>query len=125
MIEFKNVSKTYPNGTVALRNINLTIADGEFTFIVGHSGAGKTTMTKLLLREECITSGSLKVNNYKLEKIRQSKVPYLRREMGVVFQDFRLFNNMTVYENVAFAMRVIGEPNRIIRKRVPYFFKLS
>ncbi|HBL85354.1 MAG: cell division ATP-binding protein FtsE [Clostridiales bacterium GWF2_38_85] len=124
MIEFKNVSKTYPNGTVALRNINLTIADGEFTFIVGHSGAGKTTMTKLLLREECITSGSLKVNNYKLEKIRQSKVPYLRREMGVVFQDFRLFNNMTVYENVAFAMRVIGEPNRIIRKRVPYFLNL-
>ena len=124
MIEFKNVSKTYPNGTVALKNVNLTIADGEFVFIVGHSGAGKTTLTKLLMREECITSGSLRVNNYKLEKLRRSKVPYLRREMGVVFQDFRLFDNMTVYENVAFAMRVIGESNRAIKKRVPYLLNL-
>ena len=124
MIEFKNVSKTYPNGTVALKNINLTIADGEFVFIVGHSGAGKTTLTKLLMREECISSGSLRVNNYRLEKLRRSKVPYLRREMGVVFQDFRLFDNMTVFENVAFAMRVIGESNRAIKKRVPYLLNL-
>lgn len=124
MIEFKNVSKTYPNGTVALKNINMTINDGEFVFIVGHSGAGKTTLTKLLMREECITSGSLRVNNYKLEKMRRRKVPYLRREMGVVFQDFRLFDNMTVFENVAFAMRVIGESNRAINKRVPYLLNL-
>lgn len=124
MIEFKNVSKTYPNGTVALKNVNLTIADGEFVFIVGHSGAGKTTLTKLLMREECITSGSLRVNNFKLEKLRRSKVPYLRREMGVVFQDFRLFDNMTVFENVAFAMRVTGESNRAIKKRVPYLLNL-
>ena len=132
MIEFKDVNKVYPNGTVALDGVNLKIADGEFVFIVGESGAGKTTLMKLLLREEKITSGSLIVRServldngrnqssvYDLSKIRNYKVPYYRRELGVVFQDFRLFPNKTVFENVAFAMQVVGESSRVIRRRVP------
>lgn len=119
MIEFKNVKKIYPNGTVALDNVNLRINDGEFVFIVGASGAGKTTLMKLLLREEKLTSGSLTVDEFDLKKLSNFKVPYYRRQLGVVFQDFRLFPNKTVYENVAFAMRVIGEPAKIIRRRVP------
>lgn len=136
MIEFRDVKKVYPNGTVALDGINLKIADGEFVFIVGESGAGKTTLMKLLLREEKATSGSLivrcekqiedKKNGvkklpvlYNLSKISNFKVPYYRRELGVVFQDFRLFPNKTVFENVAFAMQVVGESNRIIKLRVP------
>ena len=124
MIEFKNVSMTYPNGTVALNDVSLTISDGEFVFIVGHAGAGKTTLTKLLMREERITSGSLIVNNFRLEKLPQRKVPHLRRTMGVVFQDFRLFDNMTVFENVAFAMHVVGDSISNIKKRVPYFLDI-
>ncbi|HPE94742.1 MAG TPA: cell division ATP-binding protein FtsE [Bacillota bacterium] len=124
MIQFKDVTMTYKNGTTALKNVNLTISDGEFVFIVGHSGAGKTTLTKLLMREERIKSGSLIVNDFKLEKLPQRKVPYLRRTMGVVFQDFRLFDNMTVYENVAFAMQVIGEKKKVIRERVHYFLEI-
>jgi cell division transport system ATP-binding protein len=124
MIEFINVSMVYPNGTVALKNVNLKIEDGEFVFIVGQSGAGKTTLTKLLLREEKISEGKLHVNGYCLERIRERKVPYLRRTMGVVFQDFRLFDNKTAYENVAFAMRVIGEKPSLIRKRVPFFLNV-
>jgi cell division transport system ATP-binding protein len=124
MIEFKNVSMVYSNNTVALKNVSLKIEDGEFVFIVGHSGAGKTTLTKLLLREEKVTSGKLHVNGYNLEKIRERKVPFLRRTMGFVFQDFRLFENKTVYENVAFAMRVIGESPSLIRKRVPFFLNV-
>lgn len=124
MIEFCDVSMVYPNGTTALKNVNIKIEDGEFVFIVGHSGAGKTTLTKLLLREEKISSGKLHVNGYKLEKIRERKIPYLRRTMGVVFQDFRLFDNKTAYENVAFAMRVIGEKSTLIRKRVPFFLNV-
>jgi len=132
MIEFRDVNKVYPNGTVALDGVNLKIADGEFVFIVGESGAGKTTLMKLLLREEKITSGSLIVrsdrmldngkhqsNVYDLAKIRNYKVPYYRRELGVVFQDFRLFPHKTVFENVAFAMQVVGESSRVIRRRVP------
>lgn len=119
MIELKNVTKSYPNGTVALNSVNLHIDDGEFVFIVGHSGAGKTTMMKLLLREERVTAGTLMVNDYDLSKISNFKVPYYRRQLGVVFQDFRLFPNKTVYENVAFAMQVIGTPNKVIKKRVP------
>ena len=124
MIEFKNVSMTYPNGTVALNDVSLTISYGEFVFIVGHAGAGKTTLTKLLMREERITSGSLIVNNFRLEKLPQRKVPHLRRTMGVVFQDFRLFDNMTVFENVAFAMHVVGDSISNIKKRVPYFLDI-
>lgn len=124
MIKLTDVTKTYPNGTQALKNVNLTIDDGQFVFIVGPNGAGKTTLTKLLLREEKCTSGKIEINGYDLNKIRSSKVPYLRRTMGFVFQDFRLFPKMTVFENVAFAMHVIGEPNRIIGKRVYKFLKL-
>ncbi len=119
MIEFRNVKKVYPNGTVALDNINLTVNDGEFLFVVGASGAGKTTLMKLLLREEKITSGKLMVDEFDLDKMPNYKVPYYRRQLGVVFQDFRLFPNKTVFENVAFAMRVIGEPGKVIRRRVP------
>ena len=119
MIEFKDVSKVYANGTVALENINLTIEDGEFVFIVGASGAGKTTLMKLLLREEKPTSGSLIVGDYDLVRIPNRKVPYYRRQLGMVFQDFRLFEKKTVFENVAFAMRVIGERSNVIKNRVP------
>ena len=131
MIEFKDVKKIYPNGTVALNGVDLKIADGEFVFIVGESGAGKTTLTKLLLREERITSGTLAVRvnrqvgektvlaEYDLKKLSNFKVPYYRRELGVVFQDFRLFPNKTVFENVAFAMQVVGESSKVIKRRVP------
>ena len=124
MIKLSNVTKTYDNGTQALKNVDLTIEDGEFVFIVGPNGAGKTTLTKLLLREEVPTSGKIEVNGYELTKIKNRKVPFLRRTMGFVFQDFRLFPHMTVFENVAFAMHVIGEPRRIIGKRVYKFLKL-
>lgn len=124
MIHFKNVSMAYPDGTVALKEINLHIDDGEFVFLVGHSGAGKTSLTKLLLCEERVSAGSLEVNGYRLDQIRSRKIPYLRRTMGIVFQDFKLFDKMTVYENVAFAMRVIGEKNATIRKRVPFFLNV-
>ena len=121
MIEFKNVSKTYDKKNYILKDVNLKIDDGEFVFIVGHSGAGKTTLTKLLLREEKISDGRLLINNFRLDKMRESKVPYLRRTMGIVFQDFRLFPKKTVYENVAFAMQVIGTPKKVIKKNVPIF----
>ena len=131
MIEFKDVKKIYPNGTVALNGVDLKIADGEFVFIVGESGAGKTTLTKLLLREERISSGTLAVRvskqigekttiaEYDLRKLSNFKVPYSRRELGVVFPDFRLFPNKTVFENVAFAMQVVGESSKVIKRRVP------
>ncbi len=124
MIEFKDVSFTYSNGVDALNNINLRINDGEFAFIVGNSGAGKSTVVKLLLREVAATSGSVFVNGYNLRKIRKSQVPKLRRTIGVVFQDFRLIPSMTVYDNVAFVLRVIDAPRRYIRKRVPYVINL-
>lgn len=119
MIEMKNVSKVYPNGTVALDKVNLRINDGEFVFVVGASGAGKSTLIKLLLREEKPSEGELFVDEYDLNRLTDKKVPYYRRKLGVVFQDFRLFPNMTVYENVAFAMRVIGETSKVIKRRVP------
>ncbi len=124
MIKLKNVTKTYPNGTQALHNVDLEIADGEFVFIVGPNGAGKTTLTKLLLHEEKATSGQIEVNGYNLNKIKTRKVPYLRRTLGIVFQDFRLFPNMTVFENVAFAMHVVGEGKKKTEKRVRTFLKL-
>lgn len=119
MITFKNVKKVYDNGTVALDTINMEVKDGEFVFIVGHSGAGKTTLMKLLLREEKPTSGTIIVGDHNLSRLSALRVPYYRRELGVVFQDFRLFPNKTVYENVAFAMRVVGTPAKIIKRRVP------
>jgi len=119
MIEFRNVKKHYPNGTVALDGVDLKVEDGEFVFIVGRSGAGKTTMMKLLLREEKASSGEIIVGDYNLSKLRNYKVPYYRRELGVVFQDFRLFKDKTVYENVSFAMQVVGTPTKLIKRRVP------
>ncbi|MBQ3081255.1 MAG: cell division ATP-binding protein FtsE [Clostridia bacterium] len=124
MIEFQDVSMVYSNGTVALNGVNLKIEDGEFVFIVGRSGAGKTTLTKLLMREEKVTSGTIRVDNFRLDKMPKRKVPHLRRTMGVVFQDFRLFPTKTVFENVAFAMRVAGEKRSNIEKRVPHFLNL-
>lgn len=121
MIEFKNVSKTYDNKEYVLKDVDLRIDDGEFVFIVGKSGSGKTTLTKLLMREEKVTDGRIIINGFRLDKMRNGKVPYLRREIGMVFQDFRLFPKKNVYENVAFAMQVIGAPSSSIKKRVPFF----
>lgn len=114
----------YPNGNEALKDVNLTISQGEFVFIVGKSGAGKTTLTKLLMCEERISSGSLRIGPYKLEKLPRRRIPFLRRKMGVVFQDFRLFDNRTAYDNIAFALRVTGESKRVIERRVPYFLNV-
>lgn len=119
MIELKNVVKTYSNGTTALNGVNLKIEDGEFVFVVGASGAGKSTLMKLLLREEKATSGKIVVDDTDLSKLSYFRVPHYRRKLGVVFQDFRLFPKKTVYENVAFAMQVVGTSSRKIKKRVP------
>lgn len=124
MIEFQNVSKTYANGTKALKNVNLKVEKGEFVFIVGSSGAGKSTFLKLIMGEEKANSGEVIVNGKKLSTLRNRDIPYLRRTMGIVFQDFRLIDTMTVYENVAFAMHVVGAPPKNIRKRVPYILGL-
>lgn len=124
MIEFKNVSKTYDNGTNALKNVSITINDGEFVFVVGSSGAGKSTFLKIIMREQVPNSGTVIINNYNLNKIKKRDIPKFRRTMGIVFQDFRLIPNMTVYDNVAFAMRVIGAKEKDIRKRVPYVLSL-
>lgn len=124
MIEFNGVSKTYENGTRALRDVNLTINKGDFVFIVGASGAGKSTFLKLIMREEKATSGQVIVNDFKLNKLKSKQIPQFRRTMGIVFQDFRLIPKMNVYDNVAFAMRVIGKSEREIKKRVPYILNL-
>ena len=124
MIDFENVSKTYPNGTHALSNVNLHIDKGEFVFIVGASGAGKSTFLKLIMREELPTSGEITINGNKLSKLKKRHVPYLRRHMGIVFQDFRLIEKMNVFNNVAFAMRAVGESTATIKKRVPYVLDL-
>ncbi len=124
MIEFKHVSKTYENGTNALKDVSITINDGEFVFIVGASGAGKSTFLKIIMREQVPNSGSVIINNYDLNKIKKRDIPKFRRTMGIVFQDFRLIPNMTVYDNVAFAMRVIGAKEKEISKRVPYVLSL-
>ena len=124
MIDLKEVTKTYETGTHALNGIDLHIDDGEFVFLVGQSGSGKSTIIKLLTGELRPTSGSILVNGYQLESIKHSSVPYLRRTLGVIFQDFRLIENKTVYENVAFAMRVIGAAPKEIKKRVPYVLEL-
>ena len=124
MIEFINVSKTYRTGTHALHNFSLNIDRGEFVFVVGPSGAGKSTFIKLMMREEKPTDGEIYVNGQNLVKMRRRKVPYFRRTLGVVFQDFRLIPYMNVYDNVAFAMRVTNVRRREIRERVPYILKL-
>ena len=127
MIEFEHVSKTYEthnDENVALDDINIQIEDGEFVFILGHSGAGKSTFLKLIQMEEKPTEGRVIINGQDLTKMKRRKVPYLRRQMGVVFQDFRLIPTMTVYENVAFAMRVTNIPTKKIKSRIPYVLSL-
>ncbi|MEG2720831.1 MAG: cell division ATP-binding protein FtsE [Oscillospiraceae bacterium] len=124
MIEFKNVSKTYDNGTQALKNVNIKINDGEFVFIVGSSGAGKSTFLKIIMREQVPNSGSVSINGFNLNEIKKKDIPKFRRTMGIVFQDFRLIPTMSVFDNVAFAMRVIGTKEKEIRKRVPYILSL-
>ena len=124
MIVFDRVSKVYPGGNTALKNVSLHIQKGEFVFVLGHSGAGKSTFLKLILREEKATSGRVFVNGKDLTRMKEREVPYLRRNMGVVFQDFRLIPSMTAYENVAFAMRVTNIPEKKIVTRVPYVFNL-
>lgn len=124
MIEFTDVVKTYTEGNKALNGVTMQIEDGEFVFLVGPSGSGKSTIIKLITGELRPTSGTVHVNGYSLERIRKREVPYLRRTVGVVFQDFRLIENKTVYENVAFAMRVIGAKEREIKERVPYVLQL-
>lgn len=124
MIHFENVSKVYPSGTKALDGFSLDIEDGEFVFVVGASGAGKSTFIKLITREEKATSGIITVNGKDLVRMKKRQVPYLRRTMGIVFQDFRLIPKMNVYDNTAFAMRVIGTPEKAVRKRVEYVLSL-
>ncbi len=124
MISFEGVRKVYPGGNVALQDVNLEIRRGEFVFVLGHSGAGKSTFLKLILREEVATNGRVTVGGRDLSRIRQRDIPYLRRGLGVVFQDFRLIPNMNAFENVAFAMRVTNIPEREIKKRVPYVLNL-
>ena len=124
MIEFLNVSKTYPNGTHALHDVSLNIEKGEFVFIVGASGAGKSTFLKLIMHEETPSSGEIIINGNKISKLKRRDIPYLRRHMGIVFQDFRLIEKMTVFDNVAFAMRAVGESTATIKKRVPYVLNL-
>ncbi|MBR4909737.1 MAG: cell division ATP-binding protein FtsE [Clostridia bacterium] len=118
VIEFKGVSKTYRSGTHALEDVNIRINKGEFAFVVGSSGAGKSTFMKLIMREEKANTGTIMVNGYNLTKMRRKYIPMLRRTMGIVFQDFRLIPKMNVFENVAFAMHVVGANNREIRKEV-------
>ena len=119
MIEFKNVSKKYGTGTVAVDNANFTIEKGEFAFLIGNSGSGKSTIIKMMLKEEEPSSGNIFINGRDITKIKPSKVPYLRRSMGIVFQDFRLLPDKTVYENVAFAMYVVRASQKHIRRQVP------
>jgi cell division transport system ATP-binding protein len=119
VVELRNVMKKYPNGTVALQDINLKVDKGEFIFLVGQSGSGKSTLVKLLLKEEDATEGEVFVNGYDVTAMDRTEVPYLRRSLGVVFQDFRLLPNKTVYENVAFAMLITEALPKEIRRQVP------
>lgn len=118
IIEFRGVSKTYQTGTHALEDVNIKINNGEFVFVVGSSGAGKSTFMKLIMREEKANTGKIVVNGFDLTRIKRKTVPMLRRTMGIVFQDFRLIPNMNVFDNVAFAMHVVGADPREIRKEV-------
>ena len=124
MIEFTDVVKSYSVGNRALKGVSMQIEDGEFAFLVGPSGSGKSTIIKLITGELKPTSGTVHVNGYSLERIRKREIPYLRRTVGIVFQDFRLIPNKTVYENVAFVMRAIGAQEKEIRDRVPYVLNL-
>lgn len=118
MIEFRNVHKVYDNGSVALENVSIHIEKGEFVLVCGHSGAGKSTFIKLLSHEVTPDSGTVIVNDVDVTRIKSSKVPYLRRKLGIVFQDFRLLPSKTVFENIAFALEVIEEKPKVIREKV-------
>lgn len=124
MIQMENVSKVYDNGSVALSEINVSIEKGDFVFVVGPSGAGKSTFIKLIFREELPSQGQLIVNGRNVGDLKPEEVPFLRRQLGIVFQDYRLLPNRTVYENVAFAMQVIEAPRREIQKRVNHVLDL-
>ena len=124
MIQFTDVVKSYTEGNTALNGASLHIEDGEFVFLVGPSGSGKSTIMKIITGELRPTSGQVHVNGYNLERMRKRDIPFMRRTLGVVFQDFRLINKMTVYDNVAYAMRVIGAREAEIRERVPYVLEL-
>ncbi|MGI6498908.1 MAG: cell division ATP-binding protein FtsE [Oscillospiraceae bacterium] len=124
MVRLIGVYKSYENGVRALKGVNLRIDDGEFAFLVGPSGSGKSTIVKLITAEIAPTEGKLLVNGYNVNQMRASQIPYMRRTLGVVFQDFRLIENKTVYENLTFAMRVVGASNAEIKKRVPYVLDL-
>ena len=124
MIRLMDVQKEYDNGTKALKGINLRIDDGEFVFLVGPSGSGKSTIIKLITAEVASTEGRVVVHGYNLNNIRKWQIPYMRRTLGVIFQDFRLIDKKTVRENLEFAMRVIGASSREMRKRIPYVLNL-
>lgn len=124
LIEMKGVTKKYHRSTTALRDINVSINPGEFVYIVGPSGAGKSSFIKLLYREEKVSAGTLKIGEFNLTKMKKRQIPILRRSIGVVFQDYKLLPKKTVFENVAYAMQVIGEKPREIKKRVPEVLEL-
>ena len=124
MIRMNDVTVVYDNGIRAVNKASLRVDEGEFVFLVGASGSGKTTIIKLLTAEVRPTEGKVLVNNYNIGEMKKSRIPYLRRTLGVIFQDFRLISDKSVYENVAFAMRVIGAPEKEIQKRVPYVLEL-
>ena len=124
MIRLIDVHKEYDNGTKALKGVNVRIDDGEFVFLVGPSGSGKSTVIKLITGEIAATEGRLMVNGYNLSNISRRQIPYMRRTLGIIFQDFRLIEKKTVYENLSFAMRAIGASNRELRRRIPYVLQL-
>mgnify|MGYP002712074633 FL=1 len=124
MIKLEHVSKAYQAGVPALNDVNLEIEEGEFVFVVGDSGSGKSTLIKLLLKELEPTEGTITINNKDLKKIRRKQIPKFRRNIGVVFQDFRLLKDRNVYDNVAFAQKVVGETNAHIKKRVPQMLSM-
>ncbi len=124
MIRLENVSKTYSEGIPALNDVNIQIKEGEFVFIVGDSGSGKSTLIKLLLKELEPTAGTVYINNQPLNQIKHKQVPKFRRQVGVVFQDFRLLKDRNVYDNVGFALRVVGESSRTIRRKVPQMLSM-
>lgn len=119
MIEFRRVTKTYSTGTTALRDVSFTIENGEFVFIIGRSGAGKSTLIKLLTCEERPSTGQVLIDKFDVSKIKRRYVPYLRRNIGMVFQDFRLIHTKSVFQNVAFAMEIVGSSSKAIKRRVP------
>lgn len=124
MITFENVTKVYEDGTKALDNVNFHIDKGEFVFVVGPSGSGKSTLTRLLMHEETPTSGSITIDGTRVQDLSRKEIPYLRRSIGVIFQDFRLLDDRTVFENIAFAMQIVGASRREIRRQVPHLLSM-